>query len=555
MINIRNITARNCSKILKRAGAAGLAALLIFTVGCKRVNYADAESTSTGTVTREKPKNDLKKKNSDVLNIGYHATANEKDPLKAKEIAMVNLLNLSYDSMFVMGNGGQVENSLVETYKDAGEGKFEFLLRSGVTFHDGSALKASDIVRTIGAIKESGDAQEAKNTVYSNVKSVVASAEAKDDKTLIMTFNDGGVSPLHVLTFPIISQGGLGTGLYKIDSFADNEVAFSYYEQSWKKAPVIKSIKAIRYTSEDSMAKAYKENAIDGAFTDQRNVGLYKYTKNTKTMNVRTNEFYYLMPNLASGKMSDLKVRQALSYGMDKESIVSRTFDSNAIIADFPIPSDYFIFDNQLLTYTLDVGKCIRKFGELGYTQQKEGVYTYLVKGNEKFSIRLIGLKEDNLYHKIIAQTISSQLAEIGVEVKVELLGKEEYAKAVKGKNYDIAIANTTIGSDFDLRYMLSTGGKGNFNATSMADMDTALNNIGTQRLDMVKVKDEYIKIQEMLVKKIPIIGLCFVTDTFVYSDRLSGVSGANSNLNMLSSIYTWNFEVNADAQTELLVD
>lgn len=528
---------------------------LVFVSGCSR-GASDTQETTTGTITRVKPKNDLTKTNNDVLNIGFYAAGNEKNPLLATETAFVNIFGLSHDSLFVLSSNGQLDNSLAESYKVLDNGRFEFTLRAGVTFHDGSALKPSDVVSTINTIKAgSGNTAQARDTIYANVKTLIKSAEASGDNKVVMEFNDGGISPLYDLTFPIVNSSGSGTGLYKIDNFGQNEISFSYYENSWKQAPAIRNIKAIKYTDEDSMAKAYKENVIDAVFTDHRNVGMYKYNKNTRTMNVRTNDFYYLMPNLSSGVMSNLKIRQALSYGIDKESIVSRTFDSNAIVADFPIPSDFFIFDNELLTYTLDVGKCIRRFTELGYNQEEDGADRYLVRGGQRLTIKVIGLKEENIYHKIIAQTLSSQMLEIGVTVNVELLSQEDYAKAVKGKNYDIAIANTTISGNFDLRYLLATGGRCNYNGINISDVDTALNNIATQKTEMDKVKDEYVKIQEMMVKQIPLIGLCFTTDTFVYSDRLSNVSGAYSNYNMLENIHMWSFEGGGTSQSQTVVD
>ena len=69
------------------------------------------------------------------------------------------------------------------------------------------------------------------------------------------------------------------------------------------------------------------------------------------------------------------------------------------------------------------------------------------------------------------------------------------------------------------------------------------MNNIVSIKNDPAKIKDEYVKIQEAMVKQIPLIGLCFVTDTFVYNDRLGNVSGAYSHTNMLENIHQWSFE------------
>lgn len=536
---------------MKKVIVCMLVAFMVIMTGCTRSAVTETETTTVGTITRQKAKNDLTKSNSDVLNIGYYSADKEKNPLLVTEGSLVNLLFLSYDSMFTLSAAGELENSLVETYKVLEDGRFEFTLRNGVTFHDGSPLKASDVVNSVNTIKGGGEPNQARNTIYSNVKSIIKSAEANGDRVVVMDFNDGGISPLYALTFPVVSSGGFGTGLYKIDNFGENEITFSFYDKSWKHAPNIKNIKAVRYNDEESMSKAYKANEIDAVFTDHRNIGMYKYTKNTRTMNVRTNEFYYLLPNLTSGVMSELKIRQILSYAFDKESIVSRAFDSNAIVSDFPIPSDYYIFDNELLAYSLDLGKCIRKFNELGYMQVQEGAKTYLQKDGQKFTVRILGLKEENMYHKIIAQTISSQFEEIGIVAEVNLLDSKGYADAIRNKSYDIAIANTTISGEFDLRYLLKSDGSCNYNGINIAEINSALDAIASTKNDPNKVMEEYFKVQEYMIKQLPLMGLCFVTDTFAYNDRLGNVSGAYSNYNMLSGIYQWSFE-SKDAYTSV---
>lgn len=528
--------------------------LLLLLAGCGSKSTME-ETTETAAQTQKSP-NPVKKTNEDTLTIAMPSGVSNYNPLLVNNSDMVNLLWLSYDSLFKVNQEGKLEPNLVESYK-VENGVYTFTLRKDVKWHNGKSLTANDVKYTVDQIKageRASDQSQARNTLYSNVRSIVKEMSVTDGQTFTMTLDGTGISPLYALVFPVVCSDGTetGTGAYRAVEKNSEGIRYEVNTESWRKQPNIKRIQAIAFSDDEAANKAYQENKVDVIFASHDTIGLFQYNKNTKTMNARTNNYYYLLPNLRNGKMSNLKFRQALCYGLDKDSLVSRTFDNGAIVSDYPIPTDYYIFDSELQSYTSDFGKCIRLFADNGYTQVKEGSNTYLKKNSETFTLKVVGLK--NLYHQNLAATLQSQLSEIGIRVNIELFSAEDYRKALSNGSYDLAIANTTISSEFDLRFMLGSGGGLNLNSIRSSTIDQALSAIAGEAEDMVKIKDGYMALQKELLKTLPQIGLCFTTDTLIYNDRVSGIYRVANN-DLLADIYHWSFEETATTQTQTQVD
>src|SRR5215471_921861 len=134
----------------------------------------------------------------------------------------------------LMGGGGDEPDALyglaARAVRISPDGLiYRFLLRPGLTFHDGSALSAHDVAVSLNILKEKG------HPIIQQLMRDVVAAEATDDATVVVRFapNRARDVPLFVAGLPIFSrkyyatkpfdestlEPPLGSGGYKVGRF------------------------------------------------------------------------------------------------------------------------------------------------------------------------------------------------------------------------------------------------------------------------------------------------------------------------------------------------
>ncbi|MBA7549359.1 Heme-binding protein A [subsurface metagenome] len=115
---------------------------------------------------------------------------------------------------------------------------------------------------------------------------------------------------------------------------------------------------------------------------------------------------YYLGFNLDIPPFDNLKVRQALNYAIDKQTLVDEVnteFGLDREVAQGPIPPSMIGYNPSLVGYTYDVNQAEVLLSQAGYP---DGFSTDLYFN-------------ENVAHRFIAEKIKIYLAQIGVDVEI----------------------------------------------------------------------------------------------------------------------------------------
>lgn len=161
-----------------------------------------------------------------------------------------------------------------------------------------------------------------------------------------------------------------------------------------------------------------------GYITDQQIVNVVEsQTVTNVDFNLETIEsvdqlggIYYLGFNLDMTPFNSLKVRQAINYAIDKETLIDEVnaeFSVNKVVAQGPIPPSMMGYNSSLAGYSYDVAEAQALLSQGGYP---EGFSTDLYYNITDF-------------HYSVAQKIQTYLAQVGIIVELhgvewnELLG------------------------------------------------------------------------------------------------------------------------------------
>ena len=130
--------------------------------------------------------------------------------------------------------------------------------------------------------------------------------------------------------------------------------------------------------------------------------------------------YTYVVQNRARANQDDVRVRQALLYGLDREAICENLLDGQCLITDQPFPPGYFAYNEDIpqVLYPYDPDKARELLDEAGVSELTLSMLT--PAGLPTFPE--------------IAEVIQAQWAELGITVNIQptdptSLGEEMFAQ------------------------------------------------------------------------------------------------------------------------------
>ncbi len=393
---------------------------------------------------------DKEKDGSKILNVGVGIELNALYPLNDSTNYMGT--KLCYESLIYFEDGKFVPG-LAESWEFSEDGKsLTFHLRENISFHDGSSFNTEAVKANYEYAKS--------NPNFARIKAIsnCERMELVDDRTIIFHYpnpyfaylNDFCYPDLMALVSPAVIEEGnflsmkdvVGTGPYIYKENAEGEyVRFIRNEDYWGDRPYYDEI-IMKYIPESSSRlQALKTGEIDLIFSSE----LLSWDDYEQALSIdgvagkvseTDSETRNLVLNAGSPSLSDVRVRKAIAYAIDKEAIVNGLSKGNekAAYRLFSPGVKYTDFDLDT-TYIFDQEKAAKLLDEAGWAintktgiREKEGrslslSYTYYAAG---------------AMNSLIASTIKSQLADVGIDVKTEAQDMMTWWQNCTMGNYDI---------------------------------------------------------------------------------------------------------------------
>ncbi len=234
---------------------------------------------------------------------------------------------------------GTLRNDLAVSYVASADGmQWTFTIRNDACFSDGVKLTAEDVAFTFNATKEAASSIDL---------TMMASAEAKDDTTVVFNlvrptstfvYTCGllGIVPAHAYG-PNYVDDPIGSGAYKVVQWdKGQQLILELNEYYYGEKPAIRRI-VMLFMQEDSAYAAMLKGDVDVAYTTP-SLAL-KGADGYHLVDCKTTDTHgisMVIPQAGSmdangnpvgnAVTSDLAIRRALAYGLDREKIVEDVF-------------------------------------------------------------------------------------------------------------------------------------------------------------------------------------------------------------------------------------
>ncbi|HNO85842.1 MAG TPA: peptide ABC transporter substrate-binding protein, partial [Anaerolineales bacterium] len=340
---------------------------------------------------------------------------------------------------------------------------YNFSIRSNAVWHDGQPVTSDDVIFTIEMIKSSG------SLFPQDIKDLWSQIEIKrfDDKTFqfklpepfapFLDYVTFGVLPKHLLeTVPAdqlataqFNLQPIGTGPYKFERLLTSGgqivgVALAVNKEYYLPSAFIEQIVFRFYPDSASALDAYQQGDVLGVSQITNDVlqqALMEPTLSVYTSRLPQLGLVFLnLNNPTVAFLQSDKVRHALLLGTNRELIVSRIMQGQAIVADGPIlPGSWAHYDEiEHFEYDPDAAAALLKAE--GYVIPASGGD---VRAKDGQYLNFTLTHPDDEIHTRIAQAIQSDWALIGVRLDLQPVSYDSLVNDyLTTRNYQAALAD-----------------------------------------------------------------------------------------------------------------
>lgn len=375
------------------------------------------------------------------------------NPFYAEMLNNQTLMSLLYEPLFRLDEAFMAQPVIAEDCTVDGT-SLTVPVRSDAKFSDGTAVSADDVVYSF---------EKAKNApAYKANLAGISVAKQSGAATVVFTAAEANVNARQLLTFPVVKKGtgdtntdvpmGSGRFVLKIEGASYQMTPNGFYT----KTPAITKIELVNAESEEEIENALRIGNISFIYNDLSKGS--KTSSNTKSQPVALNNLVYIGFNPSNIMGQSNALRQAVSFAINREQIVSGTYHSYATAAT-SIFNPLWKRGEGTDVASLSADNKAAEMA-LGTTEYKNAPLKLIVN-------------EDNAYRRAAAEMIAKQLNAQGLNVTVNALAYDAYRQSMQAGSYDMFLGEVRLTNDMNLNCFFTAEGSCAF-SVNLTDSKTA---------------------------------------------------------------------------------
>lgn len=324
------------------------------------------------------------------------------------------------------------EPSLAKSWTLSDDGtKIDFMLRTDVTFHDGTPLTSADVIASVKGLLTPELPSQMKT-----VAALITDMQAPSDSEVSFTLQHPVTNLFDLFNImPIIDDATFdqllsgtefnGTGPFMVSKYTPGQgVEMLRYDDYWGGKPYLDGVNIKVIADAQSTVTALRSGQADVAVDlSPTNAVSVTADPDFEVFNAPARDAaYYVASNVKFPLLSDKTVRQGIAWAIDRDRIVSQVLAGNGTPASLPWTPSSTAFDEKLNdTYSFDTEKATALFTKAGVMGQSVNVY----------------YDSSNSITSGIAQIVVYDLGQAGLDAKAAPLPGSEYATKLKGGEFD----------------------------------------------------------------------------------------------------------------------
>jgi peptide/nickel transport system substrate-binding protein len=442
---------------------------------------------------------------------------------------------------------GKTTPMLATSWKwGAGNKSLVFTIRQGVKFSDGTPMSAKDVVYTFNLLKKypaldlTGDWSVLSSVTQTGSDQVTMNFKSPAVPAFYYIAGQTPIVPEHIwskianpVAFP--NTNPVGTGPYKVNPCTKANITYTANPHYWQPGlPKVTKVEYPAYTSNntanDQLASGQAQwgsqyiPAINSFYTAKSPNYHYWFPP---TVNVS------VVPNLKNPLLANVKVRQAMSYAInrDKVSTIGESgYEPPANQAGIVTPTFTSWLDKSGLAkygnYAYNPAKAKQLLASAGYKMGSGGVMTNAQGQKLAFNIINIGDYSDWVAS---VQVIQQELKAVGIQLTPDNLSNTDFDADLYNGKYQLAYYDQqTFGPSpyYELRDWLDSAGTAPIGQQAATNYERysnpATDQLFTQYAASTSATQQHSimnQIQGVMLSDLPIIPVVQAVDWYQYDD------------------------------------
>ena len=468
-------------------------------------------------------------KRGGVVTIGSIQEPNTLNPLLTNLTVSQEAYTLFLDALMKIDTNGQILPFLAKEVPTTANGDisadgktYTFHLRDNVKWSDGQPFTSADVAFTYQATIDP------KVNVVTRPPGMtgIASVETPDATTVIFHLKDAqapwlltwvgtAILPKHVLDGQDINTAKwntaptVGTGPFLFSEWVSGSYILGKKNPNYYLGePYLDQVIYRIIPDSNALLAAQQKGDVDMRYAmtaDQ--VAIVSALPDWTVTHTPSYSVFHFTINTADPIMSDVRVRQALTYALDKKGITQTILKGLVEPSWSPLTPASWAFDANVTKFDYNPDKAKQLLDDAGWKlNPASGVRE---KDGKPLAFAITNISGDAERLQIV-QIAQQQWKAVGAQVDINLVDAATFVKTMQSGNFPIAYGFWGAGPDPDS--MLSTWfyGKGNnWQRLNLPQLDSLIDQARVT-LDQNKRKDLYIQAQELIAQQAPNI--------FIYS-------------------------------------
>jgi peptide/nickel transport system substrate-binding protein len=410
-----------------------------------------------------------------------------------------------------------------------------FTLHDGVTFHDGRPLTSADVKYTFDSLFAANSGKSASFFEGSGASKqpFVTAVEAPDPLTVIFRLRQPWLSLMtNLVSISIIPKDSagqqkdhpVGSGPFKFSRFDSSQqvVDLEAFPNYWQGAPQIPTLRVRVIGDANALQAELRSSRVDLAplptnLTSDAFKALER-DPNLQVLQFPGANFYHLTFNTASPPLDNVRVRQAIAYAIDRESIIRDLLLGQGKIAHSILPEESWAYSPGQI-YSYDPGKAKQLLDEAGF-RDPDG------DGPQMRFPKPIVFKISSSSNMIRQYTgvMQNYLKQVGVPVEIETAETNTLRDQLRLGQFQITSANWIGGNQDPVFY------RDLFLSSEIPTQDRASRNRSRYRnpeldrlieeavntADREKARSLYVQIQDIVSRELPLLPLWYPANMVV---------------------------------------